>query len=231
MIRSSLAVATVLVAGLALAACGSTPAGHGPRSGPPTPTATATPGATATPSPTTKPTSAAAAEVGFRLWAEAAVLLTGGGPSGLPVSSMPKAEADIMLIDKGLHYPGWERSIGQGEVLREIPSGCEASTVHVVGAFSVPSNAPVVPGAGKIAVVVRAGGACLTQAGGVKYLTEPAAGSIIWVLLGSFVALPRVPGLASLPVSVWSPVYEDACTAPWVQYAGSLLAAGTVPGC
>jgi hypothetical protein len=145
---------------------------------------------------------------------------------------MPAAEADIMLIDKGLHYPGWEHSLGQGLPLREIPPGCEASTVHVIGSFQAPSNAPVVSSAvSKVALVVQAGGLCTTEAGGVKYLTDPATGRIVWVLLGSFVTLPPVPGLASLPRQVWSPVYEDACTAPWVQYAGSLLAARTVPGC
>lgn len=229
MLRAPLAAAAVLVAGLALAACGAAPVQH-PSASHTSTSPSAKTGVKATPSPTaTKPLSAA--EQGFRNWAQAAVLLTGGGPSGLPVSSMPKAEADLMLIDKGLHFPGWLHSIGQGLVLQEIPAGCEATTMHVVGEFATPANAPVVVGAGKIAIVVRAGGKCLTQAGGVKYLTEPAAGSIIWVLLGSFVTLPPVAGLPGLPTTVWSPAYRSSCTSGFVLEQGSLFPSGVVPGC
>ncbi len=236
MTRFPLAAVAVLAAGLVLAACGSTSTQHRPRSGPPTPTVTAKIGAKATPTPTEPLSGAAAEEAGFKAWAQATVLLTGGGPSGLPVSSMPEAEADIMLIDHGLHLPGWLRSLGQGNVLTEVPARCQAAIFHVAGAFVAPANAPKLAGAGKIALVVRFHGACTTEAGGVKYLTDTASGaesSGTMVLLGSEVALPPVPGLSVLPAEVWAPVYfaRSACSVPWVEYAGSLLGSGAVPGC
>lgn len=235
MIRFPLAALAALTALGLVAGCGSsTPAGRAGGSGPtPRPSTSAKPGTKVTPSSTTttKPASAAA---GFASWAQAAVDLTGGGPDALPVSSMPAAERDIMLIDHGLHFPGWERSIGQGLPLREIPSGCEASILSVVGEFAAPANSPVVAGASKIALVVRFHGACTTESAGKKYLTDTATGSLstgTWVLLGSMVALPPVAGLPSLPTTVWAPVYRSSCTSGWVQYAGSLVVGGAVPGC
>lgn len=224
--RSPWMAVAVLMAGLLVAACGSTSAGRGGTPKVP---------AKATPSSTAKPLSlSAAAEAGFKAWAEAGVLLTGGGPGGLPVSSMPAAERDILVIDKGLHFPGWQRSLGHGEVLQESPPGCEASILHVVGAFQAPSSAPAVAGAGKLALVVQYRGACTTQAGGVKYLTDTATGkysSGTIVLLGSLVALPQVAGLPSLPTTVWSPVLEATCSNSWVAFAGSQFPSGMVPGC
>lgn len=96
MIRFPLAAIAGLTALGRVVGCGSaTPAGRAGGSGPaPRPSASTKPGAKATPTATTRPgvtSPVAAAEAGFKAWATATVLLTGGGPSGLPVSSMPKA--------------------------------------------------------------------------------------------------------------------------------------------
>jgi hypothetical protein len=146
---------------------------------------------------------------------------------------MPASERDIyQVIRKAFYFPGWQTSIGRGNVLVETPPGCMASGLHVIGAFEAPANAPVVAGAGKIALVVRGSGACHTEAGGQVFMNVAAsAPATTWVLLGSTVTLPPVVGLPSLPDEVWVPTYEATCASAWVQYAGSLLVGGAVPGC
>lgn len=218
MTRSPLMAAAVLAAGLLVAACGAAPAGqHGGGA----------PKAKATPTPTAKPLSAAAAaEAGFRAWAEASDLLTGP----MPASSRPAAAEDILVLGRAFAMPGWRTAVGKGLVLVETPAGCQASLNHLVGEFAVPQ----VAGAGPVALVDHEFGACLTQAGGIKYITNPASGpgsTATWVLLGSLVPLPPVAGLPGLPSTVWTPTVVATCTTGWVENAGSQLPGGAVPGC
>lgn len=222
MTRSPLAAAAVLAAGMVLAACGAAPAGHGP---------TAKSSAKATTSPSAKPLSAvAAAEAGFRAWAEASVILTGP----MPASSRPAAERDVLLLGRAYALPGWRTALGKGLVLKETPPGCQASAQHVVGTFNVSASAAQSAGTGTVALVDHEFGVCTTEAGGVTYVQNPAAGpksSATWVPLGSLVPLPPVPGLPTLPTSVWTPVVVATCSTGWVENAGSQLPGGAVPGC
>ncbi len=233
--RIPFAAAAVVAAGLILAACGSTPAPHSaPPDSTPSPTAKAPGSGKATPTPTAKPTSAvAAAEVGFLNWAKAAVILTGGGPAGMPAASAPAAEMDVYhVLGTAFKSPGWLTALGHGEPLVETPPGCMESTKHVVGGFPVPSNAPAVAGAGKVALVVRGEGACRTEAGGQVFEAIPAGSTpATWVLLGSLVPLPPVPGLPGLPSTVWAPVFEGNCQSGFVLEAGAQFPASVVPGC
>lgn len=214
--RSPWMAVAALSAGLLLAACGSTPAAHG-----------GAPKGPSSPSATAKPTSAvAAAEAGFRAWAKASVLLTGP----MPASSRPAAEQDILLLGRAFAMPGWRTALGKGLVLDETPPGCQATLNHLVGEFA----APHVAGAGPVALVDHEFGACLTQAGGIKYITNPASGpgaSATWVVLGSLVSLPPVAGLPGLPAKVWTPVVVATCSTSWVVAIGLQLPGGAVPGC
>lgn len=233
MTRFPLAAAAGLAAlGLLVAACGgAAPTGHqSPASSSPSPSAKVS--SKATPTPTaTKPLSAAAqAAAGFRNWAQAAVLLTGGGPGGLPVASMPAAEADILVIRKAFYFPGWETSLGKGNILVETPTACMSSGLHVIGAFPVPANAPVTTG--KVALVVRGSGVCHTEAGGQVFMNVSAsAPPATWVFLGATVPLPPVSALPNLPTEVWTPVYEGTCQSGFVLEQGALFPSGVVPGC
>ena len=216
--RSPLAAAAALAAGLLIAACGAAPAGqHGggaPKSSP-------------TPSATAKPLSAvAAAEQGFKAWGKASVLLTGP----MPTASRPAAARDILVLGRAFALPGWRTSLGKGLVLVETPPGCQASWDHVAGSFVVSGPG----GVAEVALVVHEFGACLTEAGGVKYVTNSASGpgsTAPWVLLGSAVALPPVAGLPGLPAQVWTPTVVATCTTGWVEGAGAQLPGGAVPGC
>lgn len=233
--RFPLAAAAVVMAGLLLAACGSTSVTHPlPSGSTPSPTAKAPGTGKATPTPTAKPTSAvAAAEVGFRNWAKAAVILTGGGPGGMPAASAPAAEMDVYhVLGSAFKSPGWLTALGHAEPLVETPPGCMESTKHVVGGFPVPSNAPAVKGAGQVALVIRGEGACRTAAGGQVFEAIPAGSPpATWVLRGSLVPLPPVHGLPGLPATVWTPVFEGNCQSGFVLEAGAQFPSGVVPGC
>ena len=225
MTRSPLVVAAVLAAGLVLAACGAAPAGHGAA-----PKGSSSTSAKATPTPTAKALSAAAAaEAGFRAWAEASVILTGGGPGGMPAASFPAAATDLLVLGRAYALPGWRTALGKGLVLVETPTGCQASIQHVEGSFSVPARS------GSTALVVAFYGACVTTAGGTRYVVEPAShaptAAGTYVLLGSMVPLPPVGGLPDLPKTVWTPTVVATCTTGWVQGAGAQLPGGVVPGC
>ncbi len=215
-------MAAALAAGLLATACGATSGGHGAA-----PKGSSSPSARATPTPTAKPLSAvAAAEAGFRAWGKASVLLTGP----MPTASRPAAARDILVLGRAFALPGWRTSLGKGLVLVETPPGCQASWDHVAGSFVVSGPG----GVAEVALVVHEFGACLTEAGGVKYVTNPASGpgsTATWVLLGSAVPLPPVAGLPDLPTTVWTPAVVATCTTGWVEGAGAQLPGGAVPGC
>jgi hypothetical protein len=162
------------------------------------------------------------------------VILTGGGPDGMPPTARQQAELDVIdVLGRALAMPGWRTTLGEGQTLVETPPGCLASMWHVVGAFATPPNAPSAAGAGPIAVVVHGSGACTTAAsGGRVFMAIPAtAPAVTWVLQGSLVALPPVPGLPGLRTEVWTPVAHVTCSAAWVEYAGKQQPSGSVPGC
>ncbi|MHB8323703.1 MAG: hypothetical protein ACYDEA_09425 [Candidatus Dormibacteria bacterium] len=235
MIRAPFMAVAILMAGL-MAACGSTSVQHpAPSGSTPSPSAKAPGSGKATPTPTAKPMSATAqAEAGFVNWAKAAVILTGGGPAGMPVASAPAAEMDVYhVLGSAFKAPGWLTALGHAEPLVEIPPGCmESTTKHVVGAFPVPATAPAPAGAGAVALVIRGAGACHTEAGGQVFEAIPAGSApATWVLLGSLVPLPPVPGLPGLPTSVWTPVFEGNCQSDFVLEAGAQFPSGVVPGC
>ncbi len=221
MTRSPLMAAAVLTAGLLIAACGSTPVGHG-----------GSPKGKATPTPTAKPLSAAAAaEQGFKAWGQALVLLSGP----MPAASRPDAAADVRLLGQAFDPAslGVLQALGHGLALTEDPPGCMAALWTVIGDFERPASAPNSVGTGPTSLVVRGGGiACATEAGGEAYMAiKASAPTVTYLLLGSMVPLPPVAGLPGLPAQVWTPTVVATCQTGWVEGAGADLPGGAVPGC